>query len=265
MKRSTVRDIASRYQNGKKLVSLSLYDAWMAELADQLDIDILLVGDSLGMTVLGYETTVPVTMEDCLRHTAAVVRGSKKALVVGDMPFATYQSSAEVALKNASRFMQEAAAHAVKLEGGTFMASTVATLVQSGIPVMGHIGILPQSVNIKGYKVVGRTVEEKASLIEDAKALEAAGAFSIVLEGVQKDAAAEITQALKIPTIGIGAGVGCSGQIQVAHDILGLSGDSTPRHAKLYQDISGLISNAFSQYRNDVADSTFPGAENSFE
>ena len=265
MKRSTVRDIASRYKNGQKLVSLSLYDAWMARIADQLEVDILLVGDSLGMTVLGYETTVPVTIEDCLRHTAAVARGSKKALVVGDMPFATYQSSVEVALTNAARFMQEAGAHAVKLEGGTFMASTVKVLVRSGIPVMGHIGILPQSVNIKGYKVVGRTADEKAQLIEDAKSLEEAGAFAIVLEGVQSDLAKKVSDSIDIPTIGIGAGIGCSGQIQVAHDILGLSGDFIPKHAKVFADISSQIEGAFKNYSDDVKGGIFPAKENSFE
>ena len=265
MKRSTVRDIASRYKNGQKLVSLSLYDAWMARIADQLDVDILLVGDSLGMTVLGYETTVPVTIEDCLRHTGAVVRGSKKALVVGDMPFATYQSSVEVALHNAARFMQEAGAHAVKLEGGTFMASTVATLVRSGIPVMGHIGILPQCVNIKGYKVVGRDSVEVAELIEDAKSLEEAGAFAVVLEGIQSDAAKKISESINIPTIGIGAGSGCSGQIQVAHDMLGLSGDFLPKHAKVFADVSSQIESAFREYSAEVKDGSFPSKENSFE
>jgi len=265
MRRSTVRDITSQYKEGNKLVSLSLYDAWMAKLADQIDVDILLVGDSLGMTVLGYDTTVPVTIEDCLRHTAAVVRGSKKALVVGDMPFATYQSSVEVALENAARFMQEAGAHAVKLEGGTFMASTVETLVRSGIPVMGHIGILPQSVNIKGYKVVGRNSSEEQQLIADAKALEEAGAFAVVLEGVQKDVAEKITQSVGIPTIGIGAGAGCSGQIQVAHDILGLSGDFIPKHAKVFADIASPIKKAFEDYSQEVRDSSFPAKENSFE
>lgn len=265
MKRSTVRDIASRYKSGQKLVSLSLYDAWMARIADQLDVDILLVGDSLGMTVLGYDTTVPVTIEDCLRHTGAVVRGSKKALVVGDMPFATYQSSVEVALKNAARFMQESGAHAVKLEGGTFMAPTVETLVRSGIPVMGHIGILPQCVNIKGYKVVGRDADEEAKLMEDAKSLEEAGAFAVVLEGMQKDTARKITEALNIPTIGIGAGEGCSGQIQVAHDILGLSGDFLPKHAKIFSDISSHIESAFKDYSDDVRGGSFPSIENSFE
>ncbi len=265
MRRSTVRDIASRYKEGKKLVSLSLYDAWMAKLADQIDVDILLVGDSLGMTVLGYDTTVPVTMEDCLRHTAAVVRGSQKALVVGDMPFASYQSSVEVALGNAARFMQEAGAHAVKLEGGTYMASTVETLVCSGIPVMGHIGILPQSVNIKGYKVVGRTQAEEEQLIEDARSLEEAGAFAVVLEGVQKDVAARITESVNIPTIGIGAGDACAGQIQVAHDLLGLSGGFTPRHARIFADMAAPIKAAFEEYSGEVRDGIFPAKENSFE
>lgn len=265
MKRSTLKDITARYRDGQKLVSLSLYDACMAAIADELDIDILLVGDSLGMTVLGYDTTVPVTIEDCLRHTAAVVRGSGRALVVGDMPFATYQSSAQLALKNAARFMQEAQAQAVKVEGGVFMAPTVKVLVQAGIPVMGHIGILPQSVNVKGYRVVGRKEQERKQLLEDASALEEAGVFALVLEGVQKNLAEEITAATGIPTIGIGAGAGCSGQIQVAHDILGLSGSAVPKHARVYKDISSLITAAFKDYASDVQNGLFPLNENSFE
>ena len=265
MKRNSVRDIQNIFENGNRIVSLSLYDACMARFADQAGSDILLVGDSLGMTVLGYETTVPVTLEDCLRHTAAVVRGSDKALVVGDLPFATYQPSFEMAMTNASKFLHEAGAQAVKLEGGVEMAPTVKALVRIGIPVMGHIGILPQNVNVDGYRVKGRTDAEEEGLIKDALALQEAGAFSIVLEGIQQDAAARITQALKIPTIGIGAGKGCSGQIQVAHDILGMMEDSTPKHARKYASLAEDIRSAFTSYNNDVREEQFPGEENSFK
>ena len=265
MKRSTVSDILSRFKKGEKLVSLSLYDAWMARLADEAGADILLVGDSLGMTVLGYETTVPVTMEDCLRHTGAVVRGSKNAIVVGDLPFLSYQTSIADAMRNAARFLQEAGATAVKLEGGVEMAATVKSLVQSGIPVMGHIGILPQCVNVDGYKVKGRTAEDEARLLDDALALQEAGAFAIVIEGVQRDVAQRISAALEIPTIGIGAGSGCSGQIQVAHDILGLIEGFVPKHAKVYRSLAGDIRSAFSEFTVDVKDGSFPGEENSFK
>ena len=265
MKRNTVRDIQKIYEKGNKISCLSLYDACMARFADDSGSDVLLVGDSLGMTVLGYETTVPVTLEDCLRHTAAVVRGSAKALVVGDLPFATYQPSIEMAMKNAAKFLHEAGAQAVKLEGGVEMAPTVKALVRIGIPVMGHIGILPQNVNVEGYRVKGRTDEEEAGLLKDALALQEAGVFSLVLEGIQKDAAARITEALKIPTVGIGAGKGCSGQIQVAHDILGLMENATPKHARKYAMLAEQIRNAFKSYNNDVRDLQFPGEENSFK
>ena len=255
----------SRYKNDERIVCLSLYDACMAAFADQAETDILLVGDSLGMTVLGYDTTVPVTLEDCLRHTAAVVRGSKKALVVGDLPFATYQPSIEMAMTNAARFLHEASAQAVKLEGGKDMAPTVQALVRIGIPVMGHIGILPQNVNVDGYRIKGRTSDEEQRLLEDALSLQDAGVFSIVLEGVQLDAAQRITDALDIPTVGIGAGLGCSGQIQVAHDILGLMEDSTPKHAKVYASLASQIREAFQSYSNDVRNGFFPGEENSFK
>ena len=265
MKRYTVRDIQSRYKKAEKISCLSLYDACMAGFADEAGTDLLLVGDSLGMTVLGYETTVPVTMEDCLRHAGAVVRGSSRALVVGDLPFASYQASIELAMTNAARFLHEAGVQAVKLEGGKEMAPTVSSLVRIGIPVMGHIGILPQSVNVDGYRVKGRTSEGEKSLLEDALALQQAGAFAIVLEGVQQDAAARITAAVEVPTIGIGAGLECSGQIQVAHDILGLMDSVTPKHARVYTSLAPQIKDAFIAYTQDVRQSEFPGTENSFK
>jgi 3-methyl-2-oxobutanoate hydroxymethyltransferase len=265
MKRTTVRDILSRYRDGKKIVSLSLYDAWMAKLADEMGADILLVGDSLGMTVLGYDSTVPVTIEDCIRHTGAVVRGSSVALVVGDMPFGSYQGSFETALKNAARFLQEAGANAVKLEGAGPVVKTIEGFVRSGIPVMGHIGILPQNFHVDGYRVKGKTKAEAEALLQDALDLQEAGVFSIVIEGVTAKVAKEISENLSIPTIGIGAGLGCDGQIQVAHDILGLMEGFVPKHAKVYAQISHTIRQAFGQYVDEVRSGSFPGEENSFK
>ncbi|MCM8530187.1 MAG: 3-methyl-2-oxobutanoate hydroxymethyltransferase [Lentisphaeraceae bacterium] len=263
MKRVNVRDILKKYRNDEKIVSLSLYDSWMASLADQSETDILLVGDSLGMTVLGYDSTVPVTMDDCLRHTAAVVRGSQKALVIGDLPFASY-STFEDAMKNSSRFLQEAGAGGVKLEGGELVAPIVEKLVQNGVPVMGHIGILPQSFKNDGYRVKGKSKSEAIQLVADAKSLEAAGAFSIVLEGVAADVARIVTNEISIPTIGIGAGAGCSGQIQVAHDILGLIEGFQPKHAKQFANLSETIKSAFLSYSKEISDGSFPGDENTF-
>ena len=235
MKRNSVRDILKKYNAGEKIVSLSLYDSWMATLADQTDTDFLLVGDSLGMTVLGYDSTIPVTMEDSLRHTAAVVRGSSKCLVIADLPFATY-GTFEQALANSSRVLQETGAGGVKLEGGKGIAPMIEKLVRNGVPVMGHLGILPQSFKVEGYKVKGRNQQEADQLIEDAKSLQDAGVFSIVLEGISDETAQKVTESLNIPTIGIGAGVGCSGQIQVAHDILGLIEKFQPNSKKQYLD-----------------------------
>lgn len=264
MKRASVNDILKKYRDGKKIVSLSLYDAWMASLADQTDTDILLVGDSLGMVVMGHDSTIPVTMDDMLRHTASVVRGSSKALVVGDLPFATY-GNFEDALKNSARFMQETGAGAVKLEGGLEVAPMIECLVQNGVPVMGHIGILPQSFKVEGYKIKGRDEAAKERLVDDAKALEDAGAFSIVLEGVAEDTARLVTKAVNVPTIGIGAGAGCAGQIQVAHDILGLIEGFRPKHARQFVDLASSIKDAFSAYASEVSNGTFPGEENSFK
>jgi 3-methyl-2-oxobutanoate hydroxymethyltransferase len=264
MKRTSVRSILKKYKDGQKIVSLSLYDAWMAKLADQVDTDILLVGDSLGMTVLGYDSTVPVTMEDSLRHTAAVVRGSERALVIGDLPFATY-GSFEQALKNSTRFLQEAGAGGVKLEGGVDVAPIIEKLVRTGIPVMGHIGILPQSFKVEGYKVKGRDQQSADKLQADAIALQEAGVFSIVLEGVAEATAKKISDSLDIPTIGIGAGLGCDGQIQVAHDILGLMEDFCPKHAKKYADLALVIKDAFASYVSETREGLFPGEGNIFK
>lgn len=264
MNRTSVKDILKKCNDGQKIVSLSLYDAWMAALADQAETDILLVGDSLGMVVMGHDSTVPVSMEDMLRHTASVVRGSSRALVVGDLPFASY-GSFDDALKNSARFLQESGAGAVKLEGGVDVAPIIKKLVQTGVPVMGHIGILPQSFKVEGYKIKGRDQAGVDSLLEDAKALEEAGVFSIVLEGVAEETASMITREINIPTIGIGAGVGCSGQIQVAHDILGLIEGFKPKHAKQFADLAFTIKTAFQSYVDEVNNSSFPGPDNTFK
>jgi len=228
-------------------------------------VNLLLVGDSLGMTVLGYKSTVPVTLEQSLHHTAAVVRGTRRALVVGDMPFMSYHVSPEQAMVNAARYLQEAGADAVKLEGGVVVAPTVRRLVQAGVPVLGHVGLLPQRVNVDGgYRVHGRTESEAAQIMEDALALEEAGAFAVVLEGVPAALAKKITAELKIPTIGIGAGVGCSGQVQVVHDILGLFEAFVPKHAKQYAKLAGEVRKAIGAYAADVKSGKFPGKAQSW-
>ncbi len=260
-----VRQLRRWADEGRHIVAVTAYDALMARLADESGVDLILVGDSLGMTVLGYETTIPVTLRDCLHHTAAVCRGVARAMVVADMPFLTYQISPEQALRNAGRLLQEAGADAVKLEGGERMAPTIRRLVECGIPVLGHIGILPQSVLAEGgYRVQGRSPEAAAQLQRDAAAVEAAGAFAIVLEGLPIDLSARITQELAIPTIGIGAGPHCDGQIQVLHDILGLFEEFVPRHTKRYAALAETIRQALAAYRDEVRAGAFPAEEHSF-
>lgn len=252
-------------KDGRRIVALTAYDFPFARLVDASGVDLILVGDSLGMTVLGYENTVKVTMDDMLRHTAAVARGVRRALVVADMPYLSYHISDEQALANAGRFIQEAGAQAVKLEGGRRMQSRVELLVTSGIPVLGHLGILPQSVLVDGgYHVRGRTEADVTDLLEDAAALVEAGVFAIVLEGITADVAARITESIPVPTIGIGAGLGCDGQVQVIHDILGLMPDFAPRHAKQYADLGALISEAIGHYCEEVRQGQFPDEENTF-
>ncbi len=237
----------------------------MARLADESGVDLILVGDSLGMTMLGYETTIPVTLRDCLHHTAAVKRGVKRAMVVADMPFLTYQISPEQALRNAGRLLQESGADAVKLEGGERLAPTIRRLVECGIPVLGHIGILPQSVMAEGgYHVQGRTPETAAQMRRDAAAVQEAGAFALVLEGLPLALSQEITDSSTIATIGIGAGPHCDGQIQVLHDILGLFEDFVPRHTKRYAALADQIRAALAAYRDEVRDGRFPSEEQSF-
>jgi 3-methyl-2-oxobutanoate hydroxymethyltransferase len=257
--RTTIDQIKAMKPQGEKIVMLTAYDYSTAKLIDQAGIPLILVGDSLGMVVLGYESTIPVTMEEMLHHTKAVVRGTKQAMVVGDMPFMTYHISVEDALRNAARFIQEAGAQAVKLEGGVTVAEKVRRIVDCGIPVMGHIGLTPQSIHqLGGFKMQGKTPEAAARLLEDAKALEQAGAFSIVLETIPGNLARLITDKIAIPTIGIGAGPECDGQVQVINDILGSFTDFVPKHAKQYVRLTDIISKAVSQYRDEVKAGTFP-------
>ena len=257
--RVTINQIKAMKPKGEKIVMLTAYDYPTARLVDEAGIPLILVGDSLGMVVLGYESTIPVTMEEMLHHTRAVVRGTKQAMVVGDMPFMTYHVSVEDALRNAARFIQEAGAQAVKLEGGVTVAEKVKRIVECGIPVMGHIGLTPQSIHqFGGFKMQGKTPEAVANLLEDAKALEQAGAFAIVLETIPAQLARLITDKISIPTIGIGAGPDCDGQVQVINDILGSFADFVPKHAKQYVKLTDIISKAVSQYRDEVKAGTFP-------
>jgi len=263
--RITINQIKEMKQKGEKISMLTAYDYSTAKIVDEVGIPMILVGDSLGMVVLGYETTIPVTIEVMLHHTKAVVRGTKQAMIIGDMPFMTYHVSVEDCLRNAARFIQEAGAQAIKLEGGVTVAAKVRQVVECGIPVMGHIGLTPQSVHqLGGHRVQGRTPEAAARLLEDAQALEEAGAFSIVLETVPAPLAALITQKVNIPTIGIGAGIGCDGQVQIINDILGSFTDFVPRHAKQYAKLADIIRNAVTEYHNEVIAGSFPTDKHSF-
>jgi 3-methyl-2-oxobutanoate hydroxymethyltransferase len=263
--RVTINRIKEMKQKGEKIVMLTSYDYVTAQIIDKAGIPMILVGDTLGMVVLGYKTTIPVTIEEMLHHTRAVVRGAENALVVGDMPFMTYQISTEEAIRNAGRFLQETGCQAVKLEGGVTVADKVKRIVDCGIPVMGHIGLTPQSINqLGGHKIQGRTPEAAKKLLDDARALEQAGAFSLVMETVPARLAALITREISIPTIGIGAGAGCDGQVQVINDILGSYTGYIPKHAKQYVKLVDIMSDAISQYRDEVTAGKFPTDENSF-
>ncbi|MDP6101079.1 MAG: 3-methyl-2-oxobutanoate hydroxymethyltransferase [Dehalococcoidia bacterium] len=263
--RVSIGQVKEMKEKREKIVELTAYEYATAKLVDEVGVPIILVGDSLGMVLLGYESTIPVTIDEMLHHCKAVTRGVKNALVVGDMPFMTYHTSAEDALRNAGRFIQEAGCQAVKLEGGVTVAEKIRRIVESGIPVQGHIGLTPQSVNqLGGYRVQGRTPEAALKLYQDAKAVEEAGAFSIVLETVPADLSAFISRKLSIPTIGIGAGVECDGQVQVIHDILGLFSAFLPKHAKRYVNLGEAINKAVSQYFEEVRAGQFPTEENSF-
>lgn len=249
----------------KKITMLTAYDYPIARLLDEVGIEVVLVGDSLAMVGLGYESTLPVTMEEMLHHVRAVGRGVRRALLVADMPFLSYQASLEDGVRNAGRFLKEAGAHAVKLEGGREVADLTRHLVGSGIPVMGHIGLTPQMIHqFGGYKIQGRTATAAQRLLEDALLLEEAGAFSLVLEGIPWQVAKVITEHLHIPTIGIGAGPYCDGQVLVTNDLLGLFDDFTPKFVKRYAHLKEVIRGAFSQYREEVKAAQFPGPEHSF-
>jgi 3-methyl-2-oxobutanoate hydroxymethyltransferase len=264
-KRYTTTEIKAMKRRGEPIAMLTAYDYPTARLAEEAGVPMLLVGDTLGMVVLGYETTLPVTMEDMLHHVKAVVRGTKKSLVVADMPFMSYQVGPDEALRNAGRFMQEAGAHAVKLEGGVAVAETVRRITEAGIPVMGHIGLTPQSVHkFGGWKVQGKTHRAAIQLLNDALALEAAGAFAVVLELVPTPLAALISKRLRVPTIGIGAGVGCDGQVQVYHDLLGLYDAFVPKHAKQYATLGATAREAIAAYVDDVRERRFPTDAQSF-
>jgi 3-methyl-2-oxobutanoate hydroxymethyltransferase len=263
--RVTITEIKEMKQRQEKIPMLTAYDYATAKMVDEAGMPLILVGDSLGMVMLGYESTIPVTMEEMVHHTKAVVRGAKKALIIGDMPFMTYHISMPDALHNATRFIQEGGAQAVKLEGGEVVAEKVRQLVDCGIPVMGHIGLTPQSIHqLGGFKVRGKGVEEAKKLLNDARILEEAGAFAVVLECTPAPLSKLITQKLTIPTIGIGAGPDCDGQVQVVSDILGLYTEFVPKHAKQYARLAGEIQNAVSSYISEVKSLNFPTMEHSY-
>jgi 3-methyl-2-oxobutanoate hydroxymethyltransferase len=265
-KRLTITNLKKMKQDKNPISMLTAYDYPSAVLAEEAGLDVILVGDSLGNVVLGYDTTIPVTLDDMIYHTRAVARGAKNTFIVADMPFMTYGIGRESTLRNAARLMQEGGAQALKLEGGTDIASEVAALVKAGIPVMGHIGLTPQSVHqLGGYKVQGKLDKEAEKLMEDAKALEAAGAFAVVLELVTEPLAEAISKELSIPTIGIGAGRGCDGQVLVYHDILQYSSPYIEKKmVKTYADIGSSIRNAISSYVNEVKSGAFPAEEHTF-
>ncbi|NYT01085.1 MAG: 3-methyl-2-oxobutanoate hydroxymethyltransferase [Methanocellales archaeon] len=250
-------------KSGEKITMLTAYDCLLAQILDEAGIDILLVGDSMGNVILGYENTIPVTMRDIIHHTKAVSRGVKNALVVSDMPFMSYFSTEE-ALKNSGRLIR-AGAQAVKLEGGLAFEDKIRTLTESGIPVMGHIGLMPQHIyQMGGYKVQGKTPEETKRIMDDAKAVESAGAFSIILEGMPSNLAKNITEELKIPTIGCGAGVHCGGQVLVTHDLLGFY-DFAPRFVKRYANLREIILKASRKYKVEVEEGIFPTDQYSYD
>ena len=263
--RLTIRDVRTMKNKGKPLVMLTAYDATSARIAEMCDVPMILVGDTLGMVVQGHDSTIPVTLAHMIYHSSIVVRVTQKPLIVGDLPFMTYSISPEQALENAGHLMQDGGVSCVKLEGGVHMALTVKRIVESGIPVMGHIGLTPQSVNqFGGFRVQGKQLESARQLIRDAQAIQEAGAFSVVLELVPSRLAKLITKILDIPTIGIGAGVDCDGQVQVFHDILALFDDFVPRHTKRYTNVGDMMRSAINEYRVEVENREFPTAENSF-
>jgi len=250
---------------GQKITVLTAYDYSLAKILDEAETDVLLVGDSLGMVMLGHDSTLPVTMEDMVHHVKAVVRGTSRAMVVADMPFLSYHLDQADSLRNAGRFIQESGAQAVKLEGGKEVVDTIRAMVRAGIPVMGHIGLTPQQVNqMGGYYVQGKDEAAARKLLEDALALEEAGVFAVVLECVPAPVARLITQKIKVPTIGIGAGPHCDGQVLVTHDMLGIYSDITPKFVKKYASLHGIIKEALQQYRDEVRHGVFPESQHSY-
>jgi len=265
-KKITTISLRQKKERGEPIVMLTAYDYPTAMAEDQAGVDVILVGDSLGMVVLGYENTLPVTMEEMLHHSRAVSRGAKSALLVGDMPFMSYQVSAEDALRNAGRFLQQGGMDAVKLEGGRERVDAVQAIIGAGIPVMGHLGLTPQSVHqLGGFRPQGRTASAAKRLLEDALLLEQAGCFSLVLESVPARLAELVSRRLAIPTIGIGAGVGCDGQVLVTHDLLGLFDRFTPKFVKKYANFHAEMQRAFAEFKSDVESKQFPAVEHSVE
>lgn len=264
--KNTVTTFKDAKKQGKKLTMLTAYDYSTAKLFDEAGVDSMLVGDSLGMTMLGYDSTLPVTMEDMIHHTKAVVRGAKNALVVGDMPYMSYHLSVQQAVENAGRFIKEAGAQAVKLEGGAAFCPEIEAMTRASIPVVGHLGLTPQSINaFGGFKVQGKSEEAARKIIEDAQALEAAGAFAIVLECVPAKLAEIITAKVAVPTIGIGAGAGCDGQVLVYQDMLGMYDNFTPKFVRKFAEVGAMMKQGVQKYCAAVQDSSFPAAEHTFK
>jgi len=256
---------AESFSRSNKITCLTAYDYPTARLLDEAGVDVLLVGDSLSMVVLGYDSTLPVTIDEMLHHTRAVRRGTRRALVVSDMPYGSYHADTAESLRNAVRFVKEAGAEAVKIEGGERRLELIVRLTEAEIPVMGHVGLTPQSLNaLGGFRVQGKTVDAAEQLLRDARAVEAAGAFAVVLEAVPRELAAQITRELRIPTIGIGAGPDCDGQILVIHDLLGLTFGKTPKFARKYADVGKIIAKAARDYCEDVRGGTFPSDGESY-
>jgi len=261
----TIHTLKKMKQAGQKICMVTAYDATFARILDEAGADVMLVGDSLGMVVQGHDSTLPVTMEQMIYHCTAVTRGARRAHVVGDMPFMSYQTSVEAAVRNAGRLVAEGGVGSVKLEGGAEFADTVTAITRASIPVMGHLGLTPQSVHkMGGYVVQGKDEQAARKILQDALALERAGAYALVLEGVPMELARQITQRLSIPTIGIGAGVDCDGQVLVCYDLLGMNPGFKPKFVKRYADLHGTITGAAAAFFNEVRSGTFPDEEHSF-
>ncbi len=265
-KKVTISDLMTKKERGEKITMLTAYDYPTAQLVDQAGVDTILVGDSLGMVVLGYASTVPVSMEEMIHHAKAVTRGTEYAFVIGDMPFMSYQASVEKAIENAGRFMKEADCDAVKLEGGSEVTPIVKAIVTAGVPVCGHIGLTPQTATqLSGFKVQGKDAESASNLIKSAKDLEEAGAFMVVMECIPDVLASRITKEVNIPTIGIGAGKECDGQVLVYHDVVGLFERFTPRFVKQYIKLGPMVVDALREYKREVEQGLFPGEEHTFK